>query len=464
MSEKILVIDNSQKNRDYLVTLFDNPDKLSFINDSKDQIILLIKKCRPDIIFIEHNIIKNNTLDDLLNFKSSKNSQVPVIIYTSDKTFSIARQSKANDFIKLPIDKEELNFRIKNAIFHHQVLKEVEYHRQKFENSFHKNKKKTIELFGKHVDLKKAKKEIEIQRMKLDEQRKILEKAFEKNKRKTIELFGKHIDLKKAKREIDEQKKEIEQINKEITDSIKYASIIQSSAMPKKTDLDKILNKYFILNIPKHIVSGDFYWVGERNKKTYVVAADCTGHGVPGAFMSMMGISLLNEIINEKEEKSAGKILDILRTKVVKMLNDTGTEDAGHDGMDIALCIIDHENKKIQYSGANNPLYLVRNFELLEYKADRMPIGFSLRLNKPFTHVNIEYKTDDCIYMFSDGYSDQFGGHEGQKLRTYIFKDILVAMNNLPMEEQKEELKKMHKIWKGQFEQIDDILVIGIRL
>lgn len=464
MTEKILVIDYTNKSRDFFIHLIKIPENLVFVDNPKNQVLHVIQTFKPDIIFIEHEIIKNGNLDEFLNLKKAKDSQVPVIIYTSNETFSIAKQTKASDFIKLPVEKEELNFRIKNAIFHNQVLKEVELHRQKLENSFQKNKKKTLELFGKHVDLKKAKKEIELQRKKVEEQRKILEKAFEKNKRKTIELFGKHIDLKKAKKEIDEKRKKIEEINKEITDSIKYASIIQTSAMPKKADLDKILDNYFILNIPKHIVSGDFYWVGERNKKTYVVAADCTGHGVPGAFMSMMGISLLNEIINEKEEKSAGMILDILRDKVVKMLNDTDTEDTGHDGMDIALCVIDHQNKKIQYSGANNPLYLVRDFELLEYKANRMPIGFSLKLNKPFSHIDIEYETDDCIYMFSDGYSDQFGGPEGQKLRTLIFKDILIGMHKLPMEEQKEELKKMHKIWKGQFEQIDDILVIGIRL
>ncbi|MFC2137189.1 SpoIIE family protein phosphatase [Bacteroidota bacterium] len=464
MKEKLVVIENLSQNKDYFKDLFDNSESLIFANGSIDNIKNTIRCTKPDIIFIENNLSKKFELKEIQNCRSNKKLKTPIIVYTNETSFSGALQTSASDFIKLPVEKEELNFRIKNAIYHNQILKEVELQRQKLERSFKKNKKKTLEIFGKHVDLKKAKKEIEQQREILEGQQKILEKAFEKNKRKTIDLFGKHVDLKKAKKEIDKQKKEIELFNKEITDSIKYASIIQSSALPRDEDIDEILDEYFVLYIPKHIVSGDFYWVGEKNNKTFVIAADCTGHGVPGAFMSMMGISLLNEIIHESGEKTAGEILNILRAKVVKMLKDSDTIDTGHDGMDIALCIIDKENKKIQYSGAYNPLYLVRNFELHEYKANRMPIGFSLRLDKPFKQIDIDYEPGDCIYMFSDGYSDQFGGDEGMKLRSKVFKDILAGINALPMEEQKVELIELHETWKGQFEQVDDILVVGVRL
>ncbi len=459
-----MVIENQRHNKDYFIKIFNNPDALTFANGSLDNITETIRYTKPDIIFIEHSLSKQFDLKEIQNCRSNKKLKTPIIIYTNQPNFSDALQTNASDFVKLPIEKEELNFRIQNAIFHNKVLKEVELHRQKLENAFRKNKHKTLELFGKHIDLKKAKREIEQQRQILEDQQNILEKAFEKNKRKTIDLFGKHVDLKKAKKEIDKQKKEIELFNKEITDSIKYASIIQSSALPRKDDIDKMLDEYFILFIPKHIVSGDFYWVGEKNNKIFVIAADCTGHGVPGAFMSMMGISLLNEIIHESGEKTAGEILNILRAKVVKMLKDSDSIDTGHDGMDIALCIIDKENNKIQYSGAYNPLYLVRDFELHEYKANRMPIGFSLRLNKPFSQIDIDYQPGDCIYMFSDGYSDQFGGEEGIKLRSKLFKDILSGIYALPMEEQKEELRELHDTWKGQFEQVDDILVVGVRL
>ena len=464
MQEKLVVIENSDINKNYFKKVISNPDSITFTNGTLDNITNTIRSIKPDIIFIEHSISKKFNLIEIQNCRSNKKLITPIIVYTNETSFSGAIQTSASDFIKVPIEKEELNFRIKNAIYHNQILKEVELQRQKLERSFRKNKKKTLEIFGKHVDLKKAKKEIEQQREILQEQQSVLEKAFKKNKRKTIDLFGKHVDLKKAKKEIDKQKKEIELINKEITDSIRYASIIQSSALPRKEDIDIILDEYFVIYIPKHIVSGDFYWVGEKNNKTFVIAADCTGHGVPGAFMSMMGISLLNEIIHESGEKTAGEILNILRAKVVKMLNDSDTIDTGHDGMDIALCIIDKEHHKIQYSGAYNPLYLVRNFELHEYKANRMPIGFSLKLNKPFSQINIDYMPGDCIYMFSDGYSDQFGGDEGMKLRSKIFKDILAGIYALPMKEQKNELIELHETWKGQFEQVDDILVVGVRL
>jgi len=464
MQEKLVVIENSDINKNYFKKVISNPDSITFTNGTLDNITNTIRSIKPDIIFIEHSISKKFNLKEIQNCRSNKKLITPIIVYTNETSFSGAIQTSASDFIKVPIEKEELNFRIKNAIYHNQILKEVELQRQKLERSFRKNKKKTLEIFGKHVDLKKAKKEIEQQREILQEQQSVLEKAFKKNKRKTIDLFGKHVDLKKAKKEIDKQKKEIELINKEITDSIRYASIIQSSALPRKEDIDIILDEYFVIYIPKHIVSGDFYWVGEKNNKTFVIAADCTGHGVPGAFMSMMGISLLNEIIHESGEKTAGEILNILRAKVVKMLNDSDTIDTGHDGMDIALCIIDKEHHKIQYSGAYNPLYLVRNFELHEYKANRMPIGFSLKLNKPFSQINIDYMPGDCIYMFSDGYSDQFGGDEGMKLRSKIFKDILAGIYALPMKEQKNELIELHETWKGQFEQVDDILVVGVRL
>jgi len=270
--------------------------------------------------------------------------------------------------------------------------------------------------------------------------------------------------LKKAKNEIGLQKSKIETQNKAITDSIKYARFIQSSVLPKNELIKKIIPDHFILYFPKDIVSGDFYWIDKRKDKIFIVAADCTGHGVPGAFMSMLGISLLNEIISMNVDKSASDILEELRGKIMVSLHQTGRLEEAADGMDIAFCIIDTKSGQLQFSGAHNPLYIIRNNELIETKADRMPIGFSLRINKPFTNHILRYQKGDMFYIFSDGYADQFGGPNGQKLRYKAYQSILMEIHQLPPAKQKQILIDKFEEWKGDYSQIDDILILGFRI
>ena len=270
--------------------------------------------------------------------------------------------------------------------------------------------------------------------------------------------------LVKQNKAILAQKKEIEKQKKEITDSIYYASAIQNAVFTSKTLVKQLLKEYFIFYLPKDIVSGDFYWVNEKDNKVIITAADCTGHGVPGAFMSMLGISFLNQIVNKNETLQANEILNKLRNLVKKSLRQTEKEDGTKDGIDMALCIIDFENLKLEFAGANNPLILIRNKEILEIKGDKMPIGIHIKEKSSFTNHFINLQKKDKIYLYSDGYIDQFGGKLGRKYLSKNFKKLLLENHEKDMKEQKEILKKTLKNWKNKNEQVDDILIIGVEI
>ncbi len=218
-------------------------------------------------------------------------------------------------------------------------------------------------------------------------------------------------------RQIKNQKEQLEQQKKDIIDDITYAKRIQKSSLPSELFIKKLFPNHFILNIPRNIVSGDFYWIAEKEGKKIIVAADCTGHGISGALMTMAGIAFLNEIINKYDVQKANDILFLLREKVVNMLQQRGKGGDTSDGMDIALCILDTEKKELQFSGANNPLYKISRNQLEIIKGDRMPIGIHVNYNKPFTNHRIKIHQNDLIYLFSDGYADQFGGVENKKFR-----------------------------------------------
>ncbi len=278
------------------------------------------------------------------------------------------------------------------------------------------------------------------------------------NAKKEAEIYQlKNVELKNAYDKIEEK-------NNEIIDSIKYAQRIQKALLPDANLLNKYVDDYFIFYKPKDIVSGDFYWFGERNNQLIFVAADCTGHGVPGALLSMLGISFLSEIISNKNNLEANRILEILRNQMISSLKQSGFEGESKDGMDIALCIFDKEKKNLQYSGAYNSLYLIRGNELDEYKADRMPIGYYDNAVEPFTNHNIQLNQGEMIYLFSDGFPDQFGGTEGKKYKYKAFKDLLLSMNNLSMKDQHKRLQKEFEDWKGNYDQVDDVIVLGIKI
>jgi serine phosphatase RsbU (regulator of sigma subunit)/ligand-binding sensor domain-containing protein len=289
---------------------------------------------------------------------------------------------------------------------------------------------------------------------------------------------------------IQERTAEIRKQKEELTDSIEYASRIQRALLPPDQMLTNHGMDHFILFKPRDIVSGDFYWFGANNGKVFVVAADCTGHGVPGAFMSMLGISFLEEIVVKSGITETNKILDALRNHVITSLRQTGKsmDESTKDGMDLAMIAIDESTKSIQYSGAYNPLYVVRKLNVSEKKriasgetldidrgtihndthilyqvrADHMPIGISEKEHR-FTSKFIE-EQEAVIYLFSDGYVDQFGGPLGKKYMSRNYKKLLLGMYDLPMEEQKKRLDEELVSWMGDISQIDDILVIGIKI
>ncbi|MCK5822824.1 MAG: SpoIIE family protein phosphatase [Bacteroidales bacterium] len=264
--------------------------------------------------------------------------------------------------------------------------------------------------------------------------------------------------------EISKQKEQIEEQNKHITDSIRYAKRIQNAILPPNDYIESIMPNSFILYRPKDIVSGDFYWINELDKKVVVAAVDCTGHGVPGAFMSIVGSNQLNHAVNVINARKPSDILDALNEGVTETLREKGDASI-RDGMDIAICSVDYKNNKVQYAGAYNPLYLIRNNELLQFKADKFPIGQSgVEEFKKYTNNEIEVQKGDTLYIFSDGYADQFGGERGRKFMYKAFRNLLTEISNEPMDKQKEILNKTIDEWKGDIEQVDDIIVIGIKI
>lgn len=281
---------------------------------------------------------------------------------------------------------------------------------------------------------------------------------------RTMEL-RKEKELVEAKNnEINRQKDVLAEINTRITDSINYAQRIQNAIMnpPKTADLT-LKERVFVLYKPKDIVSGDFYWFAEHEDISYFTAADCTGHGVPGAFMSMIGITYLNEIIARYPTIAPDEMLNRLRDHVLAALENEGVEKS-KDGMDIALCRIDWQKMELQYAGGNNSLYHVRNGSLTETKADKMPIGEHDKKDEPFTKHTIQLEKGDMIYAYSDGYADQFGGPKGKKFMYRRFKDLLVQVSKEPVGAQQKVLAQEIEQWMKESEQIDDILVIGLRI
>lgn len=273
-----------------------------------------------------------------------------------------------------------------------------------------------------------------------------------------------NLELKVEERtaEIQTQKHMVEEKNKEIVDSINYALRLQKAILPSQQKIKTLLPDSFVLFLPKDIVSGDFYWMQKIGGKVLVAAVDCTGHGVPGAMVSVVGANGLNRCIREFSLKKPNKILDKL-TEIVEDTFDNEDDDV-KDGMDCALCSIDLEKRTVDFSGANNPLWILRDgaHDIEEIKGDKQPIGkFDFR--QPFTDNTVQLGEGDCIYFFSDGYADQFGGERGKKMKYKTLKKILLENKHLSMDEQKLLLINKFMDWKGDLEQLDDVCIIGVR-
>lgn len=291
--------------------------------------------------------------------------------------------------------------------------------------------------------------------------------------------------LAKKNKEIEFQKKELEQLNEEITtqrdsiseqkelidkqkneitDSIHYARIIQDAVLPAREVMRYMLPKHFVYYKPKDIVSGDFFWVHKRDDIVLIAVADCTGHGVPGAFMSMLGISLLNEISGKFNELPTNEIMDELRDQLIVALGQTGEMHEARDGIEMILLAIDGKNREVQFTGAKQDLYTFQKGKLVVVKGDRMPVGISSEGGKPFSVHTLKLNRGDTLYMFTDGYPDQFGGPQRKKYGSVRLKTLLKEMQNSIMHDQQATVEKEYVAWKRDHEQIDDVLMVGIQV
>ena len=299
---------------------------------------------------------------------------------------------------------------------------------------------------------------IKYREKKLKVERELLE---EKVRERNQEVLEKNKELESINLEMVSKNKEIEQKNNDLNSSIRYALTIQKASFPSLQELYEELPDSFIYHLPRDIVSGDFYWYRKTNDKFVIACADCTGHGVPGALTSMIGIALLNEIVGGNKITDPSKVLSLLDKGILKAFENSESET--NDGMDISLITIDKKTKTIEYSGAYRPLIVVRKDELFEYKATKTSIGFKDVKNKFFEKTTLEFEQGDCLFMYTDGYPDQFGGPKNKKLKTRTLKEILIEGSSKDMETQKELIQKRFQDWMGNTNQIDDILVIGIK-
>jgi PAS domain S-box-containing protein len=301
--------------------------------------------------------------------------------------------------------------------------------------------------------------------------------------RPSIVIYARDITERiKLENEIWEQKKIIEEKNRDITDSIQYSKRIQRSVFIDKDRLKELAPESFIFFRPKDIVSGDFYWFNEmhttfeqENSEGNIellphsfllfAAVDCTGHGVPGAFMSIIGNSLLNQAIKSPNVTTPAEALNYINTEIKQTLNQDADEAPIRDGMDIALCAIDFKRMTLEFSGANNPLYIVREKNIIEFKGDKQAITASSdNVIRPYVNQTVKLQRGDSIYIFTDGYADQFGGPLGKKFMYRRLKELLISLQECTMEEQMDEIADAFDAWKGELEQVDDVLVMGVKV
>lgn len=283
---------------------------------------------------------------------------------------------------------------------------------------------------------------------------------------KNEELIQQQEEIISQKDEIELQKKILEEKNKNITDSIRYARRIQKAMLPSPEELFQIIGEHFIFYRPKDIVSGDFYWVREIDENNYLfIVADCTGHGVPGAFMSIVGNNILNRAVIEQKLYKPNEVLNFLSSELKYMLRRDYEDSNVSDGMDITICLINRKSYEIELAGVHNPLYLIRSKELLIFKTDSFSVGDNFTVDfSGYNNIKIQAQAGDIIYLFSDGFVDQFGGKEKRKYLSKNFRNTLVEISNLSLKEQQEMLLRIFEYWRGELEQTDDVLIAGIKL
>jgi serine phosphatase RsbU (regulator of sigma subunit) len=400
----------------------------------EEKSIQVLKLLKSQIANIIDNAFTYIKLEDL-----NRNLELKV----KQRTAELNIQNKEIEQKNVDLDEMLEELKVTNEIIQ-TVNDELNQQKNEIEQKNNILEKQKFEILEKHEELLQQREEI----LTINE---VLEKRQE-------EILNKNSEL-------ETQKEEIVKKNEQITDSIEYARRIQMALLKSEKNIP--FKEHFILYKPRDIVSGDFYWIKKFFNYTIVVAADCTGHGVPGAFMSMLGISFLSEVANKhfrkisKTRLSASLILEDLRESIIKALSHKEEKTQSKDGMDISLCIIDRDTNMMQFSGAYNPAYIIRDNQIIELTADKMPIGAYQKETKPFFNHEFQLIENDRIYLFSDGYIDQFGGPKGRKFLKTNFKEMVIKINQKTMDEQLTILENNFINWKGNLKQTDDILVMG---
>lgn len=412
------------------------------------------------IAFIIDTNIRNQS-HFLSNFSMKENLEIKI----KDRLKAVTRLNKKlqaaiiqNSNINTKLHKQ------RNQI--EQQNKEIKQRNHDLEKAFKKSSRQ-------HIQIHKAFYENEQQREKLEKALKEIQNKNSTLKAQNEEIIAQRDHIEQQHEEIQsqhdlalKQRDKIMNQQEEINDNIIYASRIQTALFPPNELLHQLLPVNFVLNRPKDVVSGDFYWISQNRRNTIVAVADCTGHGISGAMMSMLGTAFLNEIVNKNDVTGSAQILEQLRERVITSLHQQIGDDIDYsrDGMDIAVCNIDILDNKLEFSGANNPIYIIREGELIELKPDKMPIGIHEFYNEPFSTQYFELKTNDVVYMFSDGFADQFGGKKGKKLKYSRFKEMLIKNHELPFNEQLIFFNNAFDEWRGTNEQIDDVMLLGFKI
>jgi len=358
-------------------------------------------------------------------------------------------------------EKVEIEEKIK---LHNSGIITFDEEKGKFLSEKKKLEEKNRKIWNMSEAVYKEKKKVDEENEKLIQEKGKLETEKKKFEGKNKKLWNQSIAIHKEKERIEVLKKEIEEKHYNVTSSIRYALRIQKAILPADDYFKILLPDSFIIYKPKDIVSGDFYWLGEDEGKILFAVVDCTGHGVPGAFMSMFGSSCLNQSLNEKNIKKPSEILSYLSQTVQKYLHHNIEGSIIRDGMDLSVCCYNKESNLLEYAGVHNSMYLLRKNEIKQFKADILPIGeISEEENQFYVNNEIKIESGDIVYLFSDGYLDQFGGKNNKKIGSKRFKELLLEYKDLEMSVQKEKIENYFLEWKGEFEQIDDVTVMGIR-
>lgn len=405
MQYKILIADDSSAARDSVAEMLSTAShaKYSFVHaaNGKEACISAFEE-RPALILMTLELPVMSGIEAIKKIKSNYLlKHIPIIAVSATKNFEEAFVAGTDDFLLKPFEKYELLMRVQ-------------------------------------------------QNIKLSE--------------KVIEIKKQHDILKAEKHKAVSHRDIILQQQTKLVEDLEYAQFVQHAILPSTDVFKELFRSYFVFNKPKNIVSGDFYWITQKNGKTFIAVGDCTGHGLSGALMTMAGAAFLNEIVNYSPHFDASKILNELRIKVIQLLNQKGNIGEAANGMDIALCIIDNNSNTIEFSGANNSIYLVHNNELEALKGDRMPIGFYFNNDQPFSKFILNFSEGDYLYLFTDGYPDQFGGPLEQKFRYNQFKELILKVSSLPdMQSQYNLINNVMEDWMHGHEQVDDMLIVGLQ-